>query len=440
MDYDLEVYVDPSGSPILVGRLWLREKTTTFQYDSSWLARSTAFALAPALILSPGPFHSDAEDGIFGPFRDAAPDRWGKKLMRHREHDRARDAKTKGRSLFSGDYLVGVDDETRIGALRFKETGSSKPFLSQSNNPVPFLLELSKLVGAANRLERDRGRRGDLALLLAPGGSLGGARPKANVREKDGRLHIAKFPWAQKDEWLVVFWEAVSLDLAGSAGIKVPDWRLIPIPKNVVLLLGRFDRRSNSQRVPFMSAMTALGAKDHDERSYMEIADVLRQIGEAPEEDICQLWRRMVFNVLISNTDDHPRNHALLRGGSGWRLSPAYDMNPNPLDGDIHVMAFNEDEHAGSLALLLSVSEYFGINLATAKQIAAEVAAAVKDWLPAVKRMERAGKITIGKPEIEKVSSAFKADEIKTALSYRISVGPPEGRKQKKKQKKVAAD
>src|SRR5215468_8864114 len=153
MEYDLEVHIDMIGAPILVGRLWLREKTTTFQYDSSWLAHSAAFALAPSLILVPAPFHYDDEHGIFGAFRDCAPDRWGRRLMGRREHDRARDAKTKARSLSFGNFLTGVDDETRIGALRFKKIGSNEPFLNQSKNPVPLLLELRKLLNASDRVE-----------------------------------------------------------------------------------------------------------------------------------------------------------------------------------------------------------------------------------------------------------------------------------------------
>src|SRR5262245_5594556 len=441
MDYDLQVHAELGGRPILVGRLWLREKngreTATFQYDPTWLQNPKAFALAPSLNPTPGAFQS--YDGVFGAFRDSAPDRWGQKLMRHRERNRARDEKSKPRALYSGDFLVGVDDETRVGALRFKETGSNKPFLSQSNNPVPQLLELRKLLSATNRVERGRERKGDLDLLLAPAGSLGGVRPKANVRGKDNRLYVAKFPWSQ-DEWSVVRWEAVSLELAQSAGIAVPEWKLTPVQGNVVLLLARFDRNGDkSLRVPFMSAMTALDAKDHEEHSYLEIVDVLRQIGEAPEDEICQLWRRMVFNIFISNTDDHLRNHALLRGQKGWRLSPAYDMNPCPADigGGIHNLALNELDRTGSLEIALSVAEYFGLNLAVAKQIASEVAMAVSGWRSV------AGRSKIDKFEIERMSSAFKDEEIETALSYRTVTASParkpssdRKRQQKKSRKK----
>ena len=166
----------------------------------------------PSLELGEGSFHSD--NGTFDPFRDSSPDRWGQKLMRHRERSRASAAGTKARTLSAGDFLVGVDDETRMGALRFKDTDGTD-FLSQSDNPVPPLIELRRLLGATNRLERGRERKGDLELILAPGGSLGGARPKATVRGKDGRLNVAKFPWV-KDDWSVIRWEAVALDLAST--------------------------------------------------------------------------------------------------------------------------------------------------------------------------------------------------------------------------------
>jgi len=413
MDRDLQVCADIAGRPTLVGRLWLREKngreTATFRYDPAWLRAPHGYALAPSVELSEGPFHS--EDGMFDPFRDSLPDRWGQKLMRHRERNRASAAGTKARALFAGDFLVGVDDETRMGALRFKDADGGE-FLSQSESPVPPLIELRRLLGATNRLERGRERKGDLELILAPGGSLGGARPKATVRGKDGRLHVAKFPWT-KDDWSVIRWEAVALELAGAAGIIVPRWKLLPVLGNVVLLVERFDRDGGRGRIGFMSAMTALQSRDHEDRSYLEIVDALRQIGEAPERDARQLWRRMVFNVLISNTDDHLRNHALLRSQRGWLLSPAYDMNPCPRDinNGFHALALNEMDHAGSLETAMSVAEYFGLTTKEARSIASEVASAVKPWRSVA---EARGS---SKEEIEQLASAFQEGEIQTAAS-----------------------
>jgi serine/threonine-protein kinase HipA len=366
MDRDLQVYVDMVSRPTSVGRLWLREKngreTATFRYDATWLKNPRAYALAPSLGLGEGSFHSD--DGTFD-------------------------------------------------ALRFKKP-DDEHFLSQSDSPVPPLIELRRLLGATNRLERGRERKGDLELILAPGGSLGGARPKATVRGKDGRLNVAKFPWA-KDEWSVIRWEAVALDLARSAGIVVPKWELLPVLGNAVLLIDRFDRNAGNGRIAFMSAMTALQSKDHDERSYLEIVDALRQVGEAPEEDARQLWRRMVFNVLISNTDDHLRNHALLRGEKGWLLSPAYDMNPCPRDisNGVHVLALNELDHTGSLEIAMSVAEYFGLRTGEAKTIAGEVARGTAPWKSVAQARG------IGSQEIEQLSSAFQEGELQIALSHK---------------------
>lgn len=415
MDRDLQVWIDLDGATLLVGRLWLRDKnepeTATFRYDAAWLKSPRAFALSPSLQLSEGSFHSD--DGTFDPFRDSSPDRWGRKLMRHRERNRARDAKTKPRTLSESDFLLGVDDATRVGALRFKFVDDDV-FQSKSANPVPPLIALRKLLGATNRLERGRERKGDLELVLAPGSSLGGARPKATVMGNDGRLSVAKFPWA-RDDWSVIRWEAVALDLARDAGIFVPAWQLVPVQAHAILLVDRFDRSRANSRIPFMSAMTALQAKDHEEHSYMEIVDVLRQIGGAPEKDARELWRRMVFNVLISNTDDHLRNHALLRKEEGWRLSPAYDLNPCPRDigGGMHVLALDEVDHAGHLDVAMSVAEYFGLKRNEAAAIAADVAAAATRWKTSAQGRG------IRRQEIEEIASAFQEDQMTEALALK---------------------
>lgn len=418
MNRDLHVHVDTASGTIPVGRLWLREKngrqSSSFKYDAGWLKSPRGYALAPSLQLGEGAFHF--EDGLFGAFSDSAPDRWGQKLMRHRERDRAREAGTKPGALLAGDFLVGVDDATRIGALRFKDAGGGA-FLSQAKTPVPPLLELKKLLSATERLERGRARKGDLELVLAPGGSLGGARPKATVHDRNQRLHVAKFPWVQ-DEWSVILWELSALELGASAGISVPDWSAIKVRGSTVLLVARFDRGATGRRIPFMSAMTALGAKDHEDHSYLELVDAIRQMGEEPEQDCRQLWRRMVFNVLISNTDDHLRNHAFLRGERGWRLSPAYDVNPTPADisGGVHVLALNEVDRAGSLEIAMSVAEYFGLKLFEARAIAGEVAAAVAGWKAVAERFGVDGH------EIERVSSAFRQEDLDLALSLRETV------------------
>jgi serine/threonine-protein kinase HipA len=420
MEREALVFADLDRTAHPLGRLWVREKngreTATFEYDPAWLKRAGAFALAPSLPLTAGSFFSDK--GLFGAFTDPAPDRWGQKLMRHYERDRATKAGTQPRALLAADFLLGVDDETRLGALRFK-LADGGDFVSRSHAPVPPLIELKNLLSATDRIEKGRERKTDLALVLAPGGSLGGARPKATVRDRDGRLHVAKFPWV-KDDWPVIPWEITALDLAKAAAISVPEYRLEMVGQKPVLLMARFDRIGVDVRVPFMSAMTALDAKDHDEgRSYLEIVDILRQIGGAPAADIAQLWRRMVFNILISNTDDHLRNHGFLWAPGGWRLSPAFDLNPSPLDvgGGIHVLALNEMDTSASLDTALSIAPYFGLKQPEAAVIAHEVALAVANW----RKVATSNKIA--RADIDRMASAFDHADLEKALA--LATRPP---------------
>ena len=252
----------------------------------------------------------------------------------------------------------------------------------------------------------------DLRLLLAPGSSLGGARPKASVRDQDGHLAIAKFP-NESDEYNVVLWEALAFTLAGKAGLTTATWRIEMVAKRPTLLLSRFDR-SKHARVPFLSAMSMLGAKDGDPHSYLEIADALRQNGAAPQDDMRELWGRMVFSVLISNTDDHLRNHGFLyEGRNGWRLSPLYDVNPVPTDVKPRVLttAINQDDGTASLDLALEVAPYFGLKPPQARQIAHRIGLAVSSW-----RMD-AARLGLKKAEIDRMASAFEHDDLKKATS-----------------------
>jgi serine/threonine-protein kinase HipA len=414
MQRELHVFIDIDGKPVLVGRLWARERSgrnsSSFTYDDGWRARRGAFELGPSLPLGPGQFQSDRP--LFGCFTDAAPNSWGKKLMRRHERARAEEHGGEPRTLFDVDFLAGVDDRTRIGALRFKDPGGDA-FLTTKAEPVPPLIDLPALLGATDRIDRGRETNSDVALVLAPGTSLGGARPKATVRDKDGRLLVAKFP-KRDDDWPVIRWEAATLALAKAAGVTVPDWRLKTIARKGVLLLGRFDRTAANARLPYMSAMTALDAVDDGEqRSYLELADVLRQKGSAPETDLKQLWRRIIFNVLVSNTDDHLRNHAFLRDSRGWRLSPAFDMNPCPVDVKrrIHVLAIDELDGTASLDIALSVAAQFGLAQDQARAIVAEVGGAVSKW----RDVAKAHKL---KPaEIDRMASAFEHDDLRQATS-----------------------
>ncbi len=414
MDREVLVYVDLSGSRHLVGRLWARvrkeRESATFEYDKNWLSHPQRFSLEPALSLGPGPFHT-ADQPLFGALGDSAPDRWGRVLMRRAERRRAQRQGQTPRTLREIDYLVMVDDEARQGALRLAEREGG-PFLAEPGpTKIPPLIELPRLLSATEHVLADTDTDEDLRLLLAPGSSLGGARPKASVRDRDGQLAVAKFPHAG-DEINTVLWEAVALNLAGKANIPVPDWRIESVADKPVLLLRRFDR-AEGMRIPFLSSMSMLGARDNEQRSYLEFVDVLRQHGAAAKDDIRLLWRRIVFNILISNTDDHLRNHGFLyREQAGWRLAPAYDLNPVPVDIKPRVLttAIDLDDTTASLDLALAVAPYFELNENEARQIAAEVGKAVGSW----RRIAADVGITAG--EMDRMASAFEHADLEAAM------------------------
>ena len=416
MDGESLVYVELHGESILVGRLWSRTRgareSATFEYDASWRTHPGRFALEPALPLTPGPFHTPVDQALFGAMDDTVPDRWGRVLMRRAERRRAEKAGQTPRTLGEADYLLLVDDEARQGGLRFAETPDG-PFLAEPSGwRIPPFVELPRLLSAATRVTNDEEDDEDLRILIGPGSSLGGARPKASVRDRDGHLALAKFP-DRRDDYGIVLWEGVALSLALKAGVTVPQWRMEEVAGKPVALIRRFDR-VDGQRIPFLSAMSMLGARDNEVRSYLEIADALRQHGAAAREDLVQLWRRVVFNVMISNTDDHLRNHGfLLHGGnSGWRLAPAYDLNPTPVDVRPRVLstAIEIEDATASLDLALETAQYYGIKASDARMIAVEVAKAVSDWRAA------AARLNIHSREIERMASAFVHHDLEKAL------------------------
>ena len=415
MDRETFVHVDLDGKPHLAGRLWAHvrknKESASFEYDKTWLENPVRFSLEPALQVGPGAFQTPADTPMFGAIGDSAPDRWGRALMRRAERRRAERAGTAPRSLQEIDFLLLVDDEARQGALRFAEKEGG-PFLREEGvKRIPPLVELPELLSAAEHFIEDKDTEEDLRLLIAPGSSLGGARPKASVIGKDGQLAIAKFP-RRDDEINTVVWEAVALTLAAKSGIPVPESRVETVSNKPVILLRRFDREK-TVRVPFLSAMSMLGARDRDTRSYLEIVDALRQHGADPKQDMEELWRRIVFNILISNTDDHLRNHGFLYAGqAGWRLSPAYDLNPVPVDIKPRILttAINEDDGTASLDLAMTVADYFGLDKHKAKAIAAQVGKAVSTW------RDEAARRGIGKSEIDRMASAFEHRDLKQAL------------------------
>jgi serine/threonine-protein kinase HipA len=412
-DRQLYVYVDLDGAPVLVGRLWARvrkgRESATFEYDDTWLKHPQKFALEPALALGRGPQHTPAGREIFGAMGDSAPDRWGRVLIQREERRKARADGRAPHTLFESDYLLAVGDLARLGALRFTEK-EGRPYLASQVN-IPPLMELKELLGAAMRFDADDDNDADLKLLLAPGSSLGGARPKASIIDRDGHLTIAKFP--KHDDTIPVSpWEATALSLAAKAGIKTTDWRMETVAGRSVLLVRRFDRR-DGQRIPFLSAMSMLGAADGDQHSYMEIADAIRQYGANAGEDCVQLWRRVIFNILISNSDDHLRNHGFLYGAGGWHLAPAYDLNPVPTDIKPRVLSTFIDEADGtaSLDVALETASHYKLRPDMARNIIREVGAAVKGW------RGTASGLGLSKNEIDRMASAFEHDDLRKATA-----------------------
>jgi len=418
METPIFVHVDLQGHPRFVGRLWARshkgKQSATFEYDANWLEYAARFSLEPALEVGPGPFYTLPSRALFGAMGDSAPDRWGRVLMQRSERMQARADGRNPHSLQEIDYLLNVNDESRQGALRFSRQEGG-PFLSDSPQEIPPLLELPTLLAASEKLlAGEDGNEDDhsaIRLLLAPGSSLGGARPKASVRGPGGHLMIAKFPH-KEDTYPEVVWEALALTLARKAGITVPTFRLKSMGKKNVLLLDRFDRHQR-ERIPYLSGMSMLGAKDGERRSYMELVDVLRQYSASPQEDMQELWRRIVFNVLISNVDDHLRNHGFLyRGVQGWRLSPAFDLNPVPRDVRPRILstAITENDFTASLEIAWEVAPYFELSERQAGDIVRDVRAAVSTWRTETVRLG------LKAAEISRMSSAFVHEDARDTM------------------------
>jgi serine/threonine-protein kinase HipA len=417
MNREIEVFVDLDGTPRRVGRLWSRankgRESASFEYDEDWVRSKLRFPLEPLLTLDAGTHHTLPGKPLFGAIGDSAPDRWGRALMKRAERKAAEREGRMPRTLMEIDFLLMVDDGIRQGALRFREAGTSE-FLASSDRRIPPLIELPRLLAASERVVEDRDSDEDLRLLLAPGSSLGGARPKAAVLDADGSLSIAKFPHSG-DEYNVELWSGVALNLAARAGVEVPAHRVADVAGQRVLIVRRFDRVGGT-RIPFLSAMSMIGASDNEDHSYLEIVDALRRHGSDVARDLPQLWRRIVFGVLVSNVDDHVRNHGFLydTGQGGWRLSPAYDINPVPVDVRPRIlsMMIDDRDNTASFDLILEVGDYFGLRADDMKVIAGEVAAAVSRW------REEAGLLGISNSEITRMASAFEHDDLRKAGEY----------------------
>ncbi|WP_010103879.1 type II toxin-antitoxin system HipA family toxin [Verminephrobacter aporrectodeae] len=388
----MEVWLDADlvAAPQRVGTLFHDRGQVWFSYANAWLKNPVCFALDPDLTLDAAPFFPKPETGSFGIFLDSSPDRWGQTLMKRREMLEARDAKRPVRNLYAWDYLVGVQDETRQGALRFRREGENT-FASVHPLAAPPVTSLRALQAVAYELANKRiddlnALRQWLSVLVAPGSSLGGARPKANFRELDGSLWIAKFP-ARDDSLDVGAWEGVVHSLAQDVGIHVPQAKTVRLGgDHHAFCVKRFDRNAN-QRVFYSSAMTLLRKEQSEGSSYLEMAHFLQTHGAAHliEEGLGQLFRRVAFNVAVANRDDHLRNHGFLLRPGGWALAPAFDVNPNP-DKSEHVLAVDDGDNRPSLDTVLLTAEWYGLKPARAEEIIGEVVDGVKKWPQVARR------------------------------------------------------
>lgn len=386
----VEVWVRLDGADVLAGTLYGHRRrqveAASFSYRAEYLSAPGAYALDPALPLVLGAQQTRVGQALFGAFSDCAPDRWGRTLVLRREAALARAERRAIRQLGETDYLLGVRDDLRQGALRFRLAEGSQ-FLADDASGVPALTDLPQLLDLAARAEHPdsfstAADLPDLQRLVRVGSSLGGARPKAHVRDTGGRIAIAKFPSAQSDTWNVMAWEKVALDLAAQAGVEVPASKLLSLAGRNVLVLDRFDRTATGERIGYASAMTMLEASDGDQRSYIEIAEVIENRASRVTFELHQLWRRIVFNVLVSNTDDHLRNHGFLHvRGDVWRLAPAFDLNPDPAPGaKLLSTTIDVADDTASVQLALDVADYFRLTAEDARTVLQDVAGAVGRW------------------------------------------------------------
>ncbi len=394
----IAVYADWDGltAPLRLGVLRSRRgagrEVFEFEFDRRALDdRACAnLQLDPRLGLFAGRQHPQQGSETFGVFADASPDRWGRLLMRRRL-ERAQRAGTTAAAvrLVESDYLLGVHDAFRVGALRFRLDDAGDFLDNQHDLAAPPFVQLRELEAASLALERDEDNtaaQGDqwLRMLIAPGGSLGGARPKASVVDPDGHLWIAKFPGV-RDEHDVGAWEMVVHTLARGCGLQVPESlaRRFANPHNT-FLVKRFDRTGSGRRLHFASAMTLTGLQDGDDAStgasYLEIARVLIDHGAQTDIDLQELWSRIVFNLMVSNTDDHLRNHGfILVPGKGCRLSPAFDMNPVPHAQGLK-LNISQADNALDLDLARSVAPYFRVSVRDAEEIIGRCLTVVRQW------------------------------------------------------------
>jgi serine/threonine-protein kinase HipA len=383
----------------------------SFEYTESWLNHQNPILfLDPHLGFYKGKQYLPEEKNNFGIFLDSSPDRWGRLLMRRREAWQAKEERRDERTLFESDFLLGVFDGHRLGGLRFK-LSEDGPFMNdQKKTTTPPWTSLRELEHASLQLERDDAINDPeysqwLSVLMDPGSSLGGARPKASVMDEKGHLWMAKFP-SSSDEKNTGAWEMVLHELAQACGIYVSEARLQKISgKHHTFLSKRFDRTDEQKRIHFASAMTLLGLEDGanyvEGVGYLDLVGFIMQYSADAKIDLEQLWRRMAFNVLVSNTDDHLRNHGFILTPRGWRLSPAYDMNPNEMGNGL-TLNISENSNELDISLALETAHLYQLKREHADRILKEMHREISNWRVVAK------KFGIRNGEIEQLKPAFR--------------------------------
>ena len=397
------------GSPVLLGVLSTAHtkgrEVFSFEYDKEWLKNKNLLQMDPDLQLYSGPQYLSDNKTNFGLFLDSSPDRWGRVLMDRREAILAKQEKRKPKKLFEEDYLLGVFDEHRMGALRFKLDKEGLFLNDNKNLAAPPWTTLRELENASLQFEKGLLTGNEslkwINLLFAPGASLGGARPKASVIDPKGNLWIAKFP-SVKDQTDVGAWEMVVNDLAKKSGLNVADGNLKKFnTPHHTFLTKRFDRLKK-RRIHFASSMTLLGQLDGATGiSYLDLAEFIMQHGASVNEDLEELWRRIVFNIAVKNTDDHLRNHGFILTPKGWRLSPAYDINPIYF-GQGLTLNISETDNSLDLDLVVSVANFFRVSSKKSNDFISSIKKTVKDWYKLAKSYH------ITKSEIDLMAQAFE--------------------------------
>lgn len=395
----LFVYADFDwlDTPLHIGELTCDtvrgNETYGFSYDKEWLAKYGDVFLSEDLQNYTGIQYTRPERDIFACFSDALPDRWGRTLLNRREQIAATDEKRTVRRLTSFDYLMGIDDASRIGGFRFAETPGGKFINCEESLRVPPLANVRELMRAAHEIELSEEKhllpsKKWLAQLLHPGTSLGGARPKASVIDEDGSLTVAKFP-SRKDDYDIAQWEHFCHVMGRKAGMNVAQTRTIDGEDYHILLSKRFDRNNDGKRIHFASALTLLGLTDGDNAStgfgYTDIVDFIIQHGSNVERNLEELYRRVAFNIIVGNSDDHFRNHGFLLTRKGWELSPAYDINPTLSDNQS--LLINRSTSESDLDILLASAGDYMISAEKAKDIVSKVKNAMKSWRTEARRL-----------------------------------------------------